>query len=123
MRVALVAFVTAAWLRLSPVAAIAPAPFEGAVHGFPVLRDLGGRRLANGEFSQWNADGRLHVVITYVFGRGRRIEERVVMRQRPLFVKVPDATIRLTTPPAGFLRWEGALAQPNDPMIRVDLLP
>jgi hypothetical protein len=40
-----------------------------------------------------------------------------------LFVKVPDATIWLTTPPAGFLRYEGALAEPSDEMIRIDLLP
>jgi hypothetical protein len=40
-----------------------------------------------------------------------------------LFVHVPDATIWLTTPPAGFLRWEGALAQPDDDLVRVDLLP
>jgi hypothetical protein len=40
-----------------------------------------------------------------------------------LFVKVPDAQIWLTTPPAGFLRWEGALAEPDDQIVRVDLLP
>ena len=40
-----------------------------------------------------------------------------------LFVTVPDALIWLTTPPAGFLRWEGTLAVPDDPIIRVDLLP
>jgi len=41
-----------------------------------------------------------------------------------LFVDVPDTRIWLTTPPAaGFLRWEGPLAEPGDPVIRVDLLP
>lgn len=40
-----------------------------------------------------------------------------------LFVDVPDTSIWLTTPPAGFLRWEGPLAEPDDPVIRVDLLP
>jgi hypothetical protein len=40
-----------------------------------------------------------------------------------LFVHVPDASIWLTTPPAGFLRWEGALAQPDDEIVRVDLMP
>jgi hypothetical protein len=40
-----------------------------------------------------------------------------------LFVHVPDAQIWLTTPPAGFLRWEGALAQPDDEIVRVDLMP
>ncbi len=40
-----------------------------------------------------------------------------------LFIKVPDAQIWMTTPPAGFLRWEGAMAEPDDQIIRVDLLP
>src|SRR4029077_18702550 len=40
-----------------------------------------------------------------------------------LFVKVPDAQIWLTTPPAGFLRWEGAMAEPSDQIVRVGLAP
>ena len=40
-----------------------------------------------------------------------------------LFINVPDTKIWLTNPaPAGFLRWEGPIALPNDPLIRVDLL-
>jgi hypothetical protein len=40
-----------------------------------------------------------------------------------LFVSVPDTKIWLTNPPpAGFLRWEGLIVLPNDPLIRVDLL-
>ncbi len=40
-----------------------------------------------------------------------------------LFVDVPDTKIWLTNPvPAGFLRWEGPIALPTDPLIRVDLL-
>jgi len=40
-----------------------------------------------------------------------------------LFVHVPDTHIWLTNPaPAGFLRWEGPVAEPNDPIVRVDLL-
>lgn len=39
-----------------------------------------------------------------------------------LFVKVPDTLIWLTKPPAEFLRWEGALAEPSDPIVRVDLI-
>ena len=39
------------------------------------------------------------------------------------FVNVPDTKIWLTNPvPAGFLRWEGPIVLPNDPLIRVDLL-
>lgn len=41
-----------------------------------------------------------------------------------LFVEVPDSLIWLANPPpAAFLRWEGPLAEPNDPLVRVDLLP
>jgi hypothetical protein len=40
-----------------------------------------------------------------------------------LFVNVPDTKVWLTNPaPAGFLRWEGPIVLPNDPLIRVDLL-
>jgi len=40
-----------------------------------------------------------------------------------LFVKVPDTKIWLTNPaPAGFLRWEGPIVLPTDPLIRVDLI-
>lgn len=41
-----------------------------------------------------------------------------------LFVHVPDTRIWLINPlPAGFLRWEGPIAEPKDAVIRVDLLP
>ena len=40
-----------------------------------------------------------------------------------IFVSVPDTHIWLTAPrPAGFLRWEGPIVLPNDPVIRVDLI-
>jgi len=40
-----------------------------------------------------------------------------------LFIHVPDTQIWLTNPsPAGFLRWEGPIVVPSDPLIRVDLL-
>jgi hypothetical protein len=213
------------------------------------MRDINGQRLADGDFSQWVADGLLHVRLAYNFDGGRTAEEEVVFRQRPqlsqaswayrelqgkktirafaidlrtgaatatkeekseikhwsekldvvdgqtfagfgfsvairalrdrlvkgevvtlkgvgfspkpqlanvelsyagrdrlrmagrliegdrfvvhpkipaiakLFVKVPDSTIWLTTPPAGFLRFEGAMAEPSDQIVRVDLLP
>src|SRR5207249_3711939 len=40
-----------------------------------------------------------------------------------LFVKVPDNFIWLTTPPAGFLRFEGPLAEPDEAIVRIDGLP
>jgi len=39
-----------------------------------------------------------------------------------LFIKVPDTHIWLTPPPSGFLRWQGPLVEPNDPLVRVDLV-
>jgi hypothetical protein len=61
-------------------------------------------------------------------GRNLRGERYIVHPKLPfiadLFVDVPDARIWLTSPaPAMFLRWEGPLAEPSDPITRVDLLP
>ena len=40
-----------------------------------------------------------------------------------LFVNVPETKIWLANPaPAAFLRWEGPIVLPTDPMIRVDLI-
>ncbi len=58
-------------------------------------------------------------------GRLLRAEHFVIHPQIPvlarLFIKVPDTHIWLTPPPAGFLRWEGPLVEPDDPVVRVDL--
>ena len=61
-------------------------------------------------------------------GRTIRGERYIVHPKLPfiagLFIDVPDAHIWLTSPaPAAFLRWEGPLAEPSDPITRVDLLP
>ena len=41
-----------------------------------------------------------------------------------IFVKAPDQHVWLfATGPAAFLRYEGPLAEPDDPVIRVDLIP
>jgi len=41
-----------------------------------------------------------------------------------LFIDAPDTRLWLhSPPPAVFLRWEGPLAEPDDPIVRVDLLP
>ena len=223
--------------------------FQGGAHGFPALLSADGKKLADGDFSQWIEDERLHIRIIYRFKSGQRIEENAVFRQKPeliqeqwswreikdgqlqreftidfksqmatavkrdkdemknwsdkidiqpgrtfagfgftltvqnlrkrlidgerielqavgfnpkpkvvavelshggidemkmsnrllegdrfvihpkipavakVFVNVPDTQIWLTKPPAGFLRWEGPVAEPNDPIIRVDLVP
>ncbi len=57
-------------------------------------------------------------------GRLLRAEHFLVKPEIPaiakLFVKIPDTNIWLTPPPSGFLRWEGPLAEPSDPLVRVD---
>jgi hypothetical protein len=235
---------------LATVAGAQTADLEGTARGYPALRDPTGKELAEGAFTQWIENERLHVKITYSFNDGRRIEENSVFRQRPqlvqeqwswreerhgkpyrlfrvefgsqsaaaskqddgefkewsekidvepgrifagfgftlaikafrerllkgerielqavgftpkprlvkvelshagpnhmrmadrdlrgdhfvihpkipwladLFIDVPDTHIWLTSPaPAAFLRWEGPLAEPKDPIVRVDLLP
>lgn len=40
-----------------------------------------------------------------------------------LFVEAPDTHLWLTDAPAGFLRSEGPLLEPDDPIVRIDLLP
>ena len=65
-----------------------PVPdLEGAVHGFPELLDLQGKKLADGEFTQWIEDDRLHVTIIYNHGDGHRVEERSVFQQSPRLIQ------------------------------------
>jgi hypothetical protein len=60
-------------------------------------------------------------------GRSLKGDRFVIHPQIPpitrLFTHVPDTQIWLTnSPPAGFLRWEGPIVVPSDPLIRVDLV-
>jgi hypothetical protein len=57
--------------------------------------------------------------------RGDRFDiEPMIPSIVELFIDVSDTRIWLThPPPAEFLRWEGPLVEPDDPVIRVDLLP
>src|SRR5438270_5381671 len=222
---------------------------QGSAHGFPTFFDANGKKLGDGDFSQWIEDERLHIKIIYKFERAHRIEERALFHQgreliqeewswrefedgklqreyvvdfksqiataqkreedelksrsekievqpgqtfagfgftlalqnlrkrlingehielqavgfspkarvvavdlshggasemkmsdrmlqgdrfvihpkipaiAKLFVQVPDTQIWLTKFPAGFLRWEGPVAEPNEPIVRVDLIP
>jgi hypothetical protein len=73
-------------LAAAPVAAVEWHSVEGPVRAFPTLRDLSGRTIAAGDFTQWIDDGRLHVEVTYA-GQGRRIREAAVFRQRPELVQ------------------------------------
>src|SRR5256885_2850599 len=60
---------------------------SGAAHGYPAMRDLNGKVLAEGEFLQWAEGNRLHVKLIYRFKNQRRIEENDVFRQRPELVQ------------------------------------
>jgi hypothetical protein len=60
-------------------------------------------------------------------GRTPRGDRFIIHPEIPLiaklFINVPDTKIWLTNPaPAGFLRWEGPIVLPTDPLVRVDLL-
>ncbi len=60
-------------------------------------------------------------------GRSPKGDQFIIHPEIPFiakfFVDVPDTKIWLANPaPAGFLRWEGPIVLPTDPMIRVDLL-
>lgn len=62
---------------------------ETTLHGFPALLDLQGRKLGNGEFSQWlDANNLLHVIIDYDLGGGHHIEEKATFKQRPMLTQV-----------------------------------
>jgi len=60
---------------------------EGVARGFPAMRDLAGKTLAAGEFTQRLEGDRLHVRIRYDFGPDRWVEETAVIRQRPKLVQ------------------------------------
>ena len=61
--------------------------FEAAARGFPILLDLNGKKLADGDFAQWLENEQLHVAISYDFGSERRIEEKALFRQQPGLVQ------------------------------------
>src|SRR5947208_10011276 len=60
-------------------------------------------------------------------GRSPKGDQFIIHPEIPFianfFVDIPDTKIWLSNPaPAGFLRWEGPIVLPTDPMIRVDLI-
>jgi len=60
---------------------------EGSAHAYPALLDLNGKKLADGEFTQWTPNDRLHVRITYKFSNSERVEEKAILRQRPELIQ------------------------------------
>jgi hypothetical protein len=61
--------------------------FEGSLHGFPALRDPNGKKLADGDFTQWIEGERLRVKLIYRFPGGRLIEETAEFKQRPELIQ------------------------------------
>lgn len=60
---------------------------EAAARGFPELRDLQGRKLADGDFAQWLEHGQLHVRIRYDFGHGDAVQEDGTFEEGPLLAQ------------------------------------
>ena len=60
---------------------------EAAMHGFPAMFDLHGKKLADGEFTQWLENDLLHVTISYDLGSAHRIVEKTALRQKPRLVQ------------------------------------
>ncbi len=69
--------------RNSPRGTGALPDLEPSLHAFPAVLGLDGKRLADGDCSQWVEGGFLHAVITYDFGPHHRIQEKAVFRQEP----------------------------------------
>jgi hypothetical protein len=60
---------------------------EAALHGFPEMFDLQGKKLADGEFTQWLQNDLLHVTLSYDLGSAHRIVEKTTFRQKPRLVQ------------------------------------
>jgi len=69
------------------VAAVEVTALQGGAHGFPALLDSTGKKLADGDFSQWLEEERLRIRIIYRFKPGQRIEEDAVFRQKPELIQ------------------------------------
>jgi len=71
--------------RLSPAVELTES--QGAAHAYPALLDTSGKKLADGEFTQWIEDDRLRVEIDYAFQDGHHFEENAVLRQKPELIQ------------------------------------
>lgn len=77
-----------AWLLLTqPAGAIEVRQLAAAAHAFPVMYDLEGRKIANGEFTQEIRDGLLRIQITYKLKEGGKIEEAAAFEQQPELIQ------------------------------------
>jgi hypothetical protein len=70
-------------MAFPPLQAVEMTQAAGAAHAYPEMRDLQGRELARGEFTQDVDDGLLKIKISYDLSKGGRIEEKATFSQRP----------------------------------------
>jgi hypothetical protein len=56
---------------------------EGALRGFPIVRSMDGRPVADGALTQFIEEGKLHAEGVYDFRDGRRVRETTVFEQHP----------------------------------------
>ncbi len=66
-----------------PLAAIEVTQPAGVLHGYPEMRDLNGKELAHGEFTQEMQGKLLRIEISYDLNNGHQIVEKASFRQRP----------------------------------------
>ena len=55
--------------------------FTASAHAYPVMRDLEGKELGDGEFTQEISDHLLRIRIFYHLGQGHTIEEKAAFAQ------------------------------------------
>jgi len=96
MRRLLRAVVAAAFLASHPVAGdeVAVRHAEGVLHGFLALRDLSGRRLADGDLVQTTRGGQVTARLTFHFHDGSLQEETTVFSQSGAFRLVKDHLVQ-----------------------------
>ena len=56
---------------------------EGTLRGFPIVRAMDGRAIADGALTQSIEDGKLHAEGVYEFRDGRQVREVTVFEQHP----------------------------------------
>ena len=86
MMIGLIA-VAGAFLFPISATAVKVTSFAGTLRGFPALREINGKKLADGDFAQSLQDDRLHVKLIYRFTKNRQIEENAQFKQKPELIQ------------------------------------
>jgi hypothetical protein len=85
-----VSLLLAAGIIATPAFALKVTEPAAALHGYPGLCDMNGKKLADGEFRQWVENDLLHVVITYEFSASEVYEEHSQLRQEAELIQKND---------------------------------